>query len=388
MWLTELARLADPKYGLTVRFENGWGRRGASGGAQMKAVAGALWHHDVSPRSGTYPLRSMLRNGRAGLSGPLCHIGFDRDGTVWVVGAGKANHAGTGKVPGVPRNGGNTRLIGIEMTSAGTKPWDWTAAQLRQMPRLGAALSDIFGLSTSQHWAHYEYQNGKIDPAGLPGNMPGLRSRIGAVRFGGISGGGATVPRPSAPASTPSSPVFADVDKTQAWLRDLGYDPGPLDGIFGTRTETATRQAQHDLGITPADGRPGPATRKELADMASKIDDLIKIVTAFGEQNQWRLDTLPQRILDEPVDLEGAWKGQKSTLRRMRAWYAEDLRQIKEGVATSRAAVLKAVQETGKAQGLTDEQVQAIASAAAEAAARVSAEDVAGQLEVTVTKGD
>lgn len=386
MWLTKLERLADPKYGLTVRFESGWKRRGASGGAQMKAVAGVLWHHDVSPRSGTYPLRNMLKNGRAGLTGPLCHIGFDRDGTVWVVGAGKANHAGTGKVSGVPRNGGNTRLIGIEMTSAGTRPWDWTAAQLRQMPKLGAALSDIFGLSTSQHWAHYEYQNGKIDPAGLPGNMPGLRSRIGAVRFGGISGGGATVPRPSAPADDGLSSGLADVDKAQKMLATLGYEPGPVDGIHGAKTTAATRAFQTYWGLT-ADGRPGPDTRTALGEAMTIQDDLARLL-AFGEQNQWRLDTLPQRILDAPVELEGAWKGQTSTLRRMRAWYAEDLRQIKEGIATSRAAVLKAVQETGKAQGLTDAQVQAIASAAAEAAARVSAEDVAGQLEVTVTKGE
>src|SRR5690606_1211234 len=126
MWLTDLEKLTDPKYGLNVRFESGWKRRGASGGAQMRDVCGVLWHHDVSPRRGTDPLRTMLREGRAGLSGPLCHIGFDRDGTVWVVGAGKANHAGKGAVRGVARNGGNTRMIGIEMTSAGTKPWDWT----------------------------------------------------------------------------------------------------------------------------------------------------------------------------------------------------------------------------------------------------------------------
>ena len=97
---------------------------------------------------------------------------------------------------------------------------------------------------------------------------------------------------------------------------------------------------------------------------------------------------IPGMVLDAPVALEGKWKGQKSTLRRMRAWYAEDLRQIKAGIATSRAAVLEAVQETGKAQGLTDEQVQAIATAAAEASARVSAEDVAGQLKVAVRDED
>ena len=60
MWLTDLEKLTDPKYGLNVRFESGWKRRGASGGAQMRDVCGVLWHHDVSPRRGTYPLRTML----------------------------------------------------------------------------------------------------------------------------------------------------------------------------------------------------------------------------------------------------------------------------------------------------------------------------------------
>lgn len=402
MWLTDLAKLADPKYGLTVVFESGWKRRGASGGQQMKAVLGALWHHDVAPRLGTYPLRHMLRDGRKGLSGPLCHIGFDRDGVVHVVGAGKANHAGTGKVRGVVRNGGNTRLLGIEMTSAGTRPWDWTPAQLREMPKLGAALGDIFGYSSDENWAHYEYSDGgKIDPAGLPGAMPGLRSRIAAVRFGGISGGGATVPRPSVPSSNVADPArpwttsariqsmtTTEVRTIQQHLIDAGYDISGwgIDGSYGDATGAAVKQLQHDLDIT-ADGVYGPGTEKALMTLKTDIDALKKDterLIAFGEQIHWRVDTMPDRILDAPVDLEGAWKGQQSTLRRLRAWYAEDLRQIKEGVATSRAAVLKAVQETGKAQGLTDEQVQEIASAAAEAAAKVSAEDVAGQLAVTV----
>lgn len=379
MWLTKLERLADPKYGLTVRFESGWKRRGASGGAQMKAVAGVLWHHDVSPRSGTYPLRNMLKNGRAGLTGPLCHIGFDRDGTVWVVGAGKANHAGTGKVSGVPRNGGNTRLIGIEMTSAGTRPWDWTAAQLRQMPRLGAALSDIFGLSTSQHWAHYEYQNGKIDPAGLPGNMPGLRSRIGAVRFGGISGGGATVPRPSVPADDGLSSGLADVDKAQRSLAALGYDPGPLDGIFGTRTETATRQAQQDLGITPADGRPGPATRTILEDAVSTIDEIKAIVT----QNQREIRAVPGRVLDEPVKLAGIDAGKTSSLRTKAAYAAHEHRVTQQQIAALRgelAGAQEVLRAVNSGEPLDLEQVRA--------AAQEGVSQALGSLEVTVTKGE
>lgn len=280
MWLTDLAKLADPKYGLTVRFENGWGRRGASGGAQMKAVAGALWHHDVAPRSGTYPLRHMLRDGRKGLSGPLAHIGFDRDGVVHVIGAGKANHAGTGKVPGVVRNGGNTRLIGVEMTSAGTKPWDWTEAQLRQMPRLGAALSDIFGLSSSQHWAHYEYSNGgKIDPAGLPGAMPGLRSRIAASKFPNVSTGGASAPAPSKPASKPAAKPStgklavdgklgpATAKRIQKWLKVT------QDGVIGPDTIKAWQRGHG----TPVDGKiTGQGTAARPACPAIRRDCLIE----------------------------------------------------------------------------------------------------------------
>ena len=360
MWLTKLEQLADPKYGLTVKFESGWKRRGASGGAQMKTVAGALWHHDVAPRKGTYPLRAMLRDGRAGLSGPLAHIGFDRDGVVHVIGAGKANHAGTGSVPGVVRNGGNTRLLGIEMTSAGTRPWDWTPAQLREMPKLGAALGDIFGYGPAQNWGHYEYSDGgKIDPAGLPGAMPGLRSRIAAVRFGSVPGPGTSAPSSPADPAKPwtTSPRVnamsaAEVRAIQSELVDAGYSVGShgIDGSYGDGTGTAVQQIQTDLGLT-ADGVWGPTTQEALMTLKTDIAKLQKDVTriiAFSEQIHWRVDArLPQQI-------NGA-----------------------------QAAAVKAIQETGKAQGLTDAQVQQIAAAAAAAAARVSAEDVAAQLEVS-----
>lgn len=210
----------------------------------------------------------------------------------------------------------------------------------------------------------------------------------------------------AAPVKTPAAkPRFADVDETQRRLKALGYDPGPVDGKYGPRTAAATKAAQQDFGITPVDGKPGPATRKELKGIMAKIDDIARDIRTIkrsiepgvkGKRTDGELvsalrrfrNDLPDMILDAPVALEGKWKGQKSTLRRMRAWYAEDLRQIKAGIATSRSAVLEAVQETGRAQGLTDEQVQAIATAAAEASARVSAEDVAGQLEVSVRDED
>jgi peptidoglycan hydrolase-like protein with peptidoglycan-binding domain len=57
----------------------------------------------------------------------------------------------------------------------------------------------------------------------------------------------------------------------QQGLKDLGYDPGPVDGVFGTKTENAVKQFQSDKGIT-ADGIVGPITWLNL-DEAAEFDE-------------------------------------------------------------------------------------------------------------------
>lgn len=49
----------------------------------------------------------------------------------------------------------------------------------------------------------------------------------------------------------------------QRRLRELGYDPGPVDGVFGPRTETAVQAFQRDSNLRP-DGIVGPRTRANL----------------------------------------------------------------------------------------------------------------------------
>ena len=49
------------------------------------------------------------------------------------------------------------------------------------------------------------------------------------------------------------------VRMAQQILTDYGYDPGPVDGDFGTKTEQAVKQFQTDFGLT-VDGIVGPKT--------------------------------------------------------------------------------------------------------------------------------
>jgi g-D-glutamyl-meso-diaminopimelate peptidase len=54
-----------------------------------------------------------------------------------------------------------------------------------------------------------------------------------------------------------------EVMKIQAVLRKIGYNPGAIDGVFGSQTEAAVRNFQRNNGLTP-DGIIGPSTYRIL----------------------------------------------------------------------------------------------------------------------------
>lgn len=178
-------------YKLKVVEIDGWKTRGYAG-QSLYDVVGHIFHHTASGQSSGLDAvtLNMCTYGRSDLPGPLCHLVLGRSGTVYVVAAGVANHAGPGSVGGSYVNVGNYYFLGTEMESDGISN-DWTTAQLLAMPHLGAAIEIGYGNGNKDSFyqlGHKEYSSmGKIDPSFI--DMNKLRSDINTCISGGTLSG-------------------------------------------------------------------------------------------------------------------------------------------------------------------------------------------------------
>lgn len=231
---------------LAVVEVDGWKTRGFAGQG-MSSASGAMHHHTATALSAfarsDCPTLGLLVNGRSDLPGPLCHIAFGRSGTVYVVAAGVANHAGPGRVGNIV-NTGNHYTIGIEAESSGVTD-DWTAAQRRVWPHLGAALEIGYGTEDFLQIGHKEYSSmGKIDPAFI--DMDKLRADINDLLYTG--GGAASVPTPAETTPERSWLEMATKDELKDALREVLSEPikreGGESGHTSIITETAWRTAR------------------------------------------------------------------------------------------------------------------------------------------------
>lgn len=104
-------------HGVKVKKVRGWKGRG-SPTFQPRRM---LNHHTASPRtSGPAPCVNLVTIGRSDLPGPLCNFLLGRDGTVYFVAAGRANHAGLGGPKrGIPKDSGNAYMLGTEWENDG-----------------------------------------------------------------------------------------------------------------------------------------------------------------------------------------------------------------------------------------------------------------------------
>ena len=151
--------------GLRVAEQPGWQIRGRG---DAGTIRGVMCHHTVGLRTGNMPSLGVLTDGRSDLPGPLSQLGLGRDGTFFVIAAGRANHAGAGNWQGITT--GNSSFIGIEAentghTSGAGRPLAGDPA--RCLSRGCAAILKKIGANAIMCCGHKEYalpQGRKPDP--------------------------------------------------------------------------------------------------------------------------------------------------------------------------------------------------------------------------------
>ena len=169
------------RHGLKVKVVPGWKTRGRPASTGAFNPVGVLCHHTATTVAWTVAaVLRLLTGGRSGLPGPLCQFGLDRDGTVWLVAAGRANHAGQARAVGsVAAGDGNTLYVGIEAFNSGTGE-AWPAAQYNAYVLLAAVIQvELTGNSHRAVAGHKETSTtGKVDPTF---NMDTFRQRVAAM---------------------------------------------------------------------------------------------------------------------------------------------------------------------------------------------------------------
>lgn len=171
-WLPQVLRGA----GLKVEEVTGWQSRGR---AEMGAVKGIICHHTAGPKTGNAPSLNIVVNGRSDLPGPLSQLVLGRDGTFYVVAAGRTNHAGAGVWERI--TDGNGSFIGIEAENTGlSNDSPWPEVQMDAYAKGVAAILKHIGAKPVMAAGHKEYalpKGRKPDPSF---DMPAFRARVAA----------------------------------------------------------------------------------------------------------------------------------------------------------------------------------------------------------------
>lgn len=181
---------------------DGWSTHNRAGHGTWGPVNGFIWHHTGTDVSNAKKYAAgTLYDGWTSLPGPLCHFSIGTDGTVYLVGWGRANHAGGGD-PAVlahviaedytgqlhPTRGnsngvdGNAHFYGVEIQYSGSH--QMAAAQYAAARRLSAAILDFHGWTERSVIAHGEWSSDKWDPGYAPSkimSMSGVRADVAAT---------------------------------------------------------------------------------------------------------------------------------------------------------------------------------------------------------------
>lgn len=249
-WLADVLRAA----GLKVVEQPGWKERGRR---EMGKPKGVLVHHTASAiGSGNAPCIGIVTNGRPDLPGPLAHTVLGRDGTWYIIAAGRCNHAGAGSWHGV--TDGNGELIGVEAENAGTGKEPWPAEQMNSYVVGTDAILDYIGADPVMAAGHKEYalpRGRKIDPTF---DMVDFRHKLELHTAGDIIASMAATVSPTDPARAMLRK--GDQGESVRLLQEkLGITGLAQDGKFGPATDAIVRNFQAAHGLV-SDGLVGPKT--------------------------------------------------------------------------------------------------------------------------------
>ncbi|GAA0577674.1 N-acetylmuramoyl-L-alanine amidase [Streptomyces crystallinus] len=174
--------------GLRVVEVDGWRTHNRAGHGAWGPLNGVMVHHTVT--QGSQSTVRICYDGYESLPGPLCHGVITKDGTVHLVGNGRANHADAGdgdvlraviaekRLPPCVKadTDGNARFYGFECENLGDGEDPWPPAQLLAIEKAAAAICRHYGWSERSVIGHREWQPGKVDPRGF--GMVWLRERV------------------------------------------------------------------------------------------------------------------------------------------------------------------------------------------------------------------
>jgi peptidoglycan hydrolase-like protein with peptidoglycan-binding domain len=115
--------------------------------------------------------------------------------------------------------------------------------------------------------------------------------------------------------------TYNRISRAQEELRELGYDPGPVDGIMGSRTRQALRQYQRDYNL-PATGRLDTATQQRLLgdERASLPEDWRETPPTMGRlMTEGEIQLAEQKLKDfgfDPGPVDGVFTAQTEAALR------------------------------------------------------------------------
>jgi hypothetical protein len=181
-WTPEQRIAAYKREGITkIVYMPGWQthNRDDETGKPFGSVYGVAVHHTAGVGSG---LAEYIRRGSTELPGPLSQDFLAKDGTLYVVGHGRCNHAGTvtpavkaaiiaeqapqrSLLDGTESVDGNDFLYGLEIENKGDGKDPYPAAQYDVAVRWATAHCRHHGWSRYSVWGHKEITRRKTDPS-------------------------------------------------------------------------------------------------------------------------------------------------------------------------------------------------------------------------------